>query len=185
MTDRLLSLLTQALGGDRQALDEAYDESVLVCGVLGQVRGRDQLAQFLQACLHAFPEPQISLHEAFSGASGSRLALRHHILWRNLGQGFGRAPTGKSGTLALTSMLRVGGGKVTEHVLGFSNFDLPHLLLVEWGISVPEVRDPAPELMGAVPGDPGVNPADRALPERFVYAARMAAARLANGRDLR
>jgi predicted ester cyclase len=170
MTARLLSLLREAWGGDQQALASVYAESVQVCGILGQVQGRAHLAQFLQVCLEAFPDPQISLHEAFADATGRRVALRHHIAWQNLGAGFGRAPTGKSGTLALTSMLRVQEGKVTEQVLGFANFDLPNLLLVEWGLAVPEVRDPAPELMGAVPGDPAVNPADRQLPERFVRA---------------
>jgi hypothetical protein len=56
--------------------------------------------------------------------------------------------------------------QVTEQVLGCATFDLPHLLLVEWGLAVPDVRDPAPELTGAVP----VDPADRALAERFVRA---------------
>ncbi len=67
-------------------------------------------------------------------------------------------------------MLRVQDGQITEQVLGFSNFDLPHLLLVDWGMAVPEVRDPAPELVGAVPGDPSINPADRTLAERFARA---------------
>lgn len=177
MTDRLLLLLTRALGGDRQALVEAYDESVVVCGILGQSRGRDHLAQFIQTGIQAFPTPKITLHEAFeapaevlAGASERRLALRHRVVWRNLGAGFGHAPTGQRGILALTSMLRVRDGKVTEQVLGFSTFALPHLLLVDWGLPVPEVPDPAPELMSAVPGDPGVHPGDRELAVQFVRA---------------
>ncbi len=67
-------------------------------------------------------------------------------------------------------MLRVQEGKITEQILGFATFDLPHLLLVDWELAVPEVKDPAPELMGAVPGDLAVNPADRELAERFVRA---------------
>lgn len=170
MTDQLLSLLIQAWGGDQQALASVYTESVQVCGILGQIQGRAHLAQFLQACLEAFPDPQISLREAFADASGSRMALRHHIVWQHLGAGFGQAPTGQRGDLSLTSMLRVQDSRVTEQVLGFATFDLPHLLLVDWGLAVPEVGDPAPELMGAVPGDPAVNPADRSLAERFVRA---------------
>jgi hypothetical protein len=46
------SLLSEAWGGDQQALAEVYAESVLVCGILGQVQGRAHLAQFLQACRH-------------------------------------------------------------------------------------------------------------------------------------
>lgn len=170
MTDQLPSLLRDAWSGDQQALASVYDEAVQVHGILGHMQGRDHLAQFLQECLRTFPDPQISLHEAFADATGRRLALRHHIVWHHLGAGFGQAPTGQSGILSLTSMLRVQDNKVTEQVLGFSTFDLPHLLLVDWGLAVPEVRDPAPELMGAVPGDASVNPADRTLAERFVRA---------------
>jgi predicted ester cyclase len=170
MTDRLLSLLREAWSGNQQALHEVYAESVQVYGILGQVQGRADLAHFLQACLQAFPDPQMSLHEAFADATGRRLALRYRIAWQHLGAGFGRAPTGQRGILELTSMLRVQDSKITEQVLGFSTFDLPHLLLVDWGLAVPEVKDPAPELVGAVPGDPAVNPADRTLPERFARA---------------
>jgi predicted ester cyclase len=170
MPDQLLSLLREAWQGDQQALTEVYDESVRVHGILGQVQGRDRLAHFLQECLKVFPDPQISLHEAFSDATGHRLALRHHVAWQNLGTGFGRAPTGQRGVLSLTSMLRVQDNKIIEQVLGFSTFDLPHLLLVEWGMAVPEVKDPSPEIVGAVPGDPAINPADRTLAERFVRA---------------
>lgn len=170
MLDRLLSLLRDAWRGDQQALAEVYAESVQVCGILGQIQGRAHLAQFLQESLKAFPDPQISLHEVFADASGSRVALRHHIVWQNLSAGFGQAPTGQRGVLSLTSMLRVQDSKITEQVLGFSTFDLPHLLLVDWGLPVPEVKDPAREIMGAVPGDPAVNPADRMLAERFVRA---------------
>ncbi|QBD76306.1 nuclear transport factor 2 family protein [Ktedonosporobacter rubrisoli] len=170
MLDRLLTLLQRAWRGDKQALASAYAESVQVYGILGQIKGREHLAHFLQECLQAFPDPQISLHEAFADASGSRVALRHHIVWQNLGTGFGRAPSNQRGVLSLTSMLKIQGGQITEQVLGFSTFDLPHLLLLDWGLAVPEVRDPTPELLGAVPGDPAVNPADRALAERFVRA---------------
>lgn len=170
MTDRLLSLLREAWSGDQQALAKSYSESVQVYGILGQIQGRAHLAQFLQTCLEAFPGPQISLHEAFADTTGRRMALRHHIVWQNRGSGFGQTPTGQRGDLALTSMLRLQDGQITEQVLGFTTFDLPHLLLVDWGLPVPEVRDPAPELMGAVPGDPSVNSADRTFAERFVRA---------------
>jgi hypothetical protein len=71
MTDRLLPLFREAWDGDQQALAEVYAESIQVCGILGQVQGRAHLAQFLQSCLKAFPNPQISLHKAFADASGS------------------------------------------------------------------------------------------------------------------
>jgi predicted ester cyclase len=170
MTDRQLSLLRDAWSGDQQALASVYDEAVRVCGILGQVQGRAHLTHLLQTVLQAFPDPLISLHEVFADATGYRMALRHHIVWQHLGAGFGRAPTGQRGVLVLTSMLRLQNSKITEQVLGFATFDLPHLLLMDWGLAVPEVRDPAPELIGAVPGDPAVNPADRTLAERFVRA---------------
>ena len=124
MTDRLLSLLREAWEGDQQAIASVYAESVRVHGILGQLQGRAHLAQFLQRCLEAFPDPQISLHEAFADATGHRLALRHRLIWQHLGTGFGQAPTGQRGILELTSMLRVQDSKVTEQVLGFTTFGL-------------------------------------------------------------
>jgi hypothetical protein len=41
MADELASLITRALHGDRQALCDTYDESVLVCGILGRLRRLD------------------------------------------------------------------------------------------------------------------------------------------------
>lgn len=170
MIDRLLSLLRDAWKGDQQAIASVYADSVQVHGILGQIQGRDHLASFLQECLRAFPDPQISLHEAFADATGQRMALRHYIVWKHLGAGFDRAPTRQSGVLSLTSMLRLQNQQITEQVLGFSTFDLPHLFLMDWGLAVPEVKDPAQELLGAVPGDPAESPADRTLAERFVRA---------------
>jgi hypothetical protein len=101
---------------------------------------------------------------------GSKLAMRHRIEWAHTAFGFDRPATLRTGDLTLVSTLRLEAGQIIEHVVGFSTFTLPQLLLLDWRLDVVDVPDPMPEQLGAVPGDPSTSPEDHTLAERFVRA---------------
>jgi hypothetical protein len=155
----------------QDAVAAVYAPTAMVHGPLGVLRGQDAIGGFLRETARMLPGLRASLHEVFSSADGRRLCVRTRLGWRHEGHGFGRPPSGRVGDAALVHALALDDERaVIEHVVGFSNFDLPQVLLADWGLPVVPVADPRPEVMSAKPGEPGVSSGDDTLGRRFVRA---------------
>jgi quinol monooxygenase YgiN/predicted ester cyclase len=152
---------------------DLYAEDAILYTPLVRAEGRAAIASYLAELPRGFPGLRVALHDEFSDPSGDRVCLRTKLHFRNTGSFHGAAPTGRSGTQTETHSLRLAGdGRIREHWIGANSFQLPQLILADWGLDHREDGDdPASAITEGAAGEsppatPGTTPAQR-LVEAF------------------
>lgn len=158
--------------GDRARLAEFYaQDAVLWAPLTGPLRGQEAIGDYFGELRGAFPGMHVTLHDEFGSPDDQRACIRVHVDWRNTGSFRGHRPTGRSGDAAETHSFRFDGGRVVEQVAGVSSFQMPRILLADWGLEFPRhAGDPSPEILSAAPGDEPTTGAGAPLARRFADA---------------
>jgi ketosteroid isomerase-like protein len=133
---------------DRTRLDEFYSADAVLCTPLtGPLRGRDAIWDYFSELHRAFPGLRVTLHDEFYSADGTRACWRIRLHCHNTASFYGNPPTGETGVMTETHVVRLAGGRITEHVIGDNSFHMPHQELVAWRMPYAEATpDPAPAI---------------------------------------
>lgn len=137
---------TDAFGRrDIGALNEIYaDDVALYTPLAWPARGRAAVTAFAMEFHTANPGLQVALHDEFYSADGTRACWRVRLHYHNTAPFYGNPPTGETGVMTETHVVRLAGGQITEHVVGDNTFHMPHQELVVWRMPYAEsTPDPA------------------------------------------
>jgi ketosteroid isomerase-like protein len=166
--------LVEAFGtGSEPLLDEIYAEDVVLYSPVARVDGRHGVKDFIAELHRGFPGLRVALHDEFYSSDGTRGCLRQMLDWKNSGSFYGNEPTGRSGTTAETHSLRIDGERIIEQIVGATTFQMPKLLLADWGMEFPrDLPDPEPEIASASPiaATDGGSGGGATLAQRFLHA---------------
>jgi ketosteroid isomerase-like protein len=137
---------TDAFGRrDIDALNEIYANDVALYTPLAwPARGRDAVTAFVMEFHTANPGLRVALHDEFYSADCTRACWRVRLHYHNTAPFYGNPPTGETGVMTETHVVRLAGGQITEHVVGDNTFHMPHQELVAWRMPYAEATpDPA------------------------------------------
>ncbi len=133
---------------DLGALAGLYDEgAVLYTPLAWPLRGREALTAFVMEFHAANPGLRVALHDEFYSADGTRACWRIRLHYHNTGPFYGNPPTGETGVMTETHVVRLDGGRIVEQVVGDNSFHMPHQELVTWQMPYAQaIADPAPAI---------------------------------------
>lgn len=157
---------------DTDGLGAFYAENaVLNTPLNGRETGLEAIRRYYEELHRGFPGLRIAVHDEFASADGSRVCVRVQLGWENTGVFHGHAPTGRRGEMPETHSFRLAGGRVVEHVVGVSGFQLPQLFLADWAMDFARISaDPAAEILSTAPGDAPAANQGSSLARRFADA---------------
>ena len=139
--------IARTLAGEEDIAGDLYDDAVVYRTPLEALVGRQAVLAALAEFRRGFPGLRVTLHDAFGDATGRRACLRFRLEWEGGGRFRGREPAGRAGAAVETHTVRVAGGRVVQHIVGVSTFQLAQRLLVDWRLDFPRaLDDPDPEL---------------------------------------
>lgn len=141
---------TDAFGRrDTGALSDMYAEDVALYTPLAwPASGRQAVTAFAMEFHDANPGLRVVLHDEFYSADGTRACWRVRLHYHNTMPFYGFAPTGETGVMVETHVVRIADGRITEHVVGDNSFHMPHQELVTWRMPYAEATpDPAPAIV--------------------------------------
>ena len=133
---------------DTSALNDIYADDVLLYTPLAwPARGRAAVTAFAMEFHTANPGLRVALHDEFYPADGTRACWRIRLHYHNTASFYGNPPTGETGVMTETHVVRLAGGRIIEHVVGDNSFHMPHQELVAWQMPYAEATpDPAPAI---------------------------------------
>ncbi len=133
---------------DTSALNDIYADNVMLYTPLAwPARGRAAVTAFAMEFHTANPGLRVALHDEFYSADGTRACWRIRLHYHNTASFYGNPPTGETGVMTETHVVRLAGWRIIEHVIGDNSFHMPHQELVAWRLPYAEATpDPAPAI---------------------------------------
>jgi ketosteroid isomerase-like protein len=133
---------------DTDALNDIYAEDVALYTPLAwPASGRGAVTSFAMEFHAANPGLRIALHDEVYSADGTRACWRIRLHYHNTAPFYGNPPTGETGVMVETHVVRLAAGRIIEHVVGDNSFHMPHQELVIWRMPYAEATpDPAPAI---------------------------------------
>jgi predicted ester cyclase len=152
MSDTFGARYLQALAtADYETLDELYADDVVFYTPFRRAdTGPAFIKTFLAAFHQAHPGLTATLHDEFTDAGGTRVALRLSIHWHNTGPFLGLPPTGARGVESEIHTFTLREGRIVEQWVAHNTLTLTRQQLIEWKLPLPDDdTDPAPAIVTA------------------------------------
>jgi steroid delta-isomerase-like uncharacterized protein len=143
---------------DYDTLDELYaDDVVFYTPFRRGVTGTAFIKAFVAAFHQAHPGLTASLHDEFTDADGTRVALRLSIRWHNTGPFLSFPPTGEQGSESEIHTFRLRDGRIVEQWVGHNTLRLTRQQLVDWQMPLPvDEEDPTAAIVTVRAGTAGI-----------------------------